>query len=142
MTYRFINNNKTMSQTNDDDIQAVFDDFDFQEHIINNADPKTKQLYEKELQIKVDERLQQEELDRQEREERRSKWHKEMMRRDESFGRIFGYLWLVYLVIAVCYTIAHFGSKEISPNPIGGVLVSLAIPFMWLSVLLMITLGD
>jgi len=92
----------------DDDVVAVFDDPEFLKKMVDMFDPKAKRLYEDELQHKANKRLQDEQSEKAERENRRLNWQRSHDNEISWMLTILKYVWLVYLAIACNFFLIHF----------------------------------
>ncbi len=140
---------------NNADIISTFNDPDFLKKMVQTMDPKTKQLYEEEVQKKKEERIRNAETARINEERWRQKRIDDRNRELNLLGKILSYIWLVYLIVVIGIFGSYyfrdsielefmnfFHDKIKSPEDIPAGLVLIGILFGFFSVTTMIMFTD
>lgn len=167
LEYAYDDNNVVTNEvvSNDADVKSVFDDPAFLKSLVGKMDNDTKELYEKELARKTQERLFKAEQEMLNKEITRQNWITQHNNEQALLGTILYYVWLTYLAV-VCgiilvhlfgYSISHhfellmneklmYFVERISSGTfldmVGGTSLLLAFPFVILSVFIMIFFTD
>lgn len=127
------------------DVDAVFNDRNFQEKIMTNNDPKIRQLYETELRNKTNQRKTYEREELRRSKKRMEEYCEEKIRKEKSCMRIVSCIWILYLIVAfsniMSYSDSYFSNFETMK-----LLVSdsffIGIPFLLLTLLVIYSMGD